>query len=197
MAIIPDVPGITASVTVARQLATEYEPPDGEIPTEPNQRLARLPACHRYIESKTGADFQINFEATSDFSFPGSSDTINVHIYIDGAHQNSWKLHSDRLPVKRHLSKTTTLSPDGSKSIYQKFIFAQITSAEDADGDTIANDVQRAQELGVIKIVVKVGKFDGYRQQSSSSSQSARADNESLELSEKAMKGKELSHGTW
>ena len=78
------------------------------------------------------------------------------------------------------------------------------------DSDKVARDAKRVQELGTIKVVVTVGRFDGYwESKKKKSSQRASGDlwnlasnsqqdivnTESLEVAEKAMKGKELSHG--
>jgi hypothetical protein len=76
------------------------------------------------------------------------------------------------------------------------------------DSDKVARDAKRVQELGTIKVVVTAARFEGYRESKpssrrasgdvrnpGSSSQQAIDHTQSLEVAEKAMKGKELSHG--
>ena len=76
------------------------------------------------------------------------------------------------------------------------------------DSYTVARDAKRVQELGTIKVVITVGRYEGHRElkpssrrapsdvrNPGSSSQQAIDHTQSLEVAEKAMKGKELSHG--
>ncbi|RSL60984.1 hypothetical protein CEP54_006459 [Fusarium duplospermum] len=208
MAILPSIPGLIASVIVAGRPATEYEPPDdGEIPTDPDQSLARVPACHRYIESKTGAPFKIRVDIDSAFDFPGSNDTLLVRTFIDGTKETGVRLRNHHVPTTCHISETTRFDADLNKEVYKKFIFAPVTTTEDMGSDKVARDAKRVQELGTIKIVITLGRFHRYRDSKTSSrraptnirnpgSSSQAIDNtQSLEVSEKAMKGKELSHG--
>ncbi|RMJ19407.1 hypothetical protein BHE90_000239 [Fusarium euwallaceae] len=208
MAILSSIPGLIASVIVAGRPATEYEPPDdGEIPTDPDQSLARVPACHRYIESKTGAPFKIRVDVASAFDFSGSNDTLVVRAFIDGTKETGVRLRKHHVPTTCHVSDTTRFDADLNQEVYKKFIFAPVTTTEDTDSDKVARDVKRVQELGTIKVVITVGRFDHYRELKSSSgraptdirnpaSSSQAIDNtQSLEVAEKAMKGKELSHG--
>ncbi|KAM6529964.1 hypothetical protein FALCPG4_008086 [Fusarium falciforme] len=209
MAILPDVPGLIASVIVAGQPATEYEPPDdGEIPTDPDQSFARLPACHRYIESKTGATFKIRVDVTSAFAFPGNSDILLTRVFIDGSKETGVRVRKDDVPTTCHVSQTTRFDAALNQEVYKKFIFAPVTTTEDMDSDKVARDAKRVQELGTIKVVVTAARFEGYRESKpssrrasgdvrnpGSSSQQAIDHTQSLEVAEKAMKGKELSHG--
>ncbi|KAJ4329303.1 hypothetical protein N0V84_000198 [Fusarium piperis] len=209
MAILPDIPGLIASVIVAGQPATEYAPPDdGEIPTDPDQSLAWLPACHRYIESKTGAPFKISVDVTSAFAFPGSSDVLLTSVFIDGSKENRTRVQKQDVPKTCHISRTTRFDAVLNQEVYKKFIFAPVTTTEDVDSDKLDRDAKRVRKLGTIKLVITVGRFDGYRElkpssrrpsgdvwNSGLSSQRAIDNTESLEVTEKAMKGKELSHG--
>lgn len=209
MAILPDIPGLFASVIVAGQPATEYEPPDdSEIPTDTDQSLARLPACHRYIESKTGAAFKIRVDVTSAFAFPGSNDILLNRVFIDGSKETGARVRKDNVPTTCHVSQTTRFDTALNREVYKKFIFAPVTTTEDMGSDKVARDAKRVQELGTIKVVIAVGRLGGYRElkpssrrassdvrNPGSSSQQAIDHTQSLEVAEKAMKGKELSHG--
>lgn len=76
---MPEIPGLTVSVTVAGQIAREYNDPDS--PAE-----VGIPTTSCYIESKSGAEFAIETRITPDFELSGNFDLVIVRVTIDGAY---------------------------------------------------------------------------------------------------------------
>lgn len=75
---MPEIPGLSVIVRVAGQVACEYNDPDNPV-----DGGAGTTSC--YIESKSGAEFEIETRITPDFRLSGNSDRIVVRVSIDGA----------------------------------------------------------------------------------------------------------------
>ncbi|KAL6919801.1 hypothetical protein FSST1_003827 [Fusarium sambucinum] len=129
MAVLDEIPHITARVRVAGELATEYGVPDDfEMIDHARTANDTTPTKHCYIECKSGAEFAIEVTVSSGFNIPMNNDANNqAQITREEAR------HRD--PIVRTIS----------------------CSHDSASKSKIEEDALRAKDLGVIKIVIVTG----------------------------------------
>ncbi|KAF5021379.1 hypothetical protein F66182_6568 [Fusarium sp. NRRL 66182] len=197
MAVLDAVPHVTVQVRVAGELATEYDPLDDQAAAASlNSRQPEIHVKHSYIESKTGAEYSIEVTVTPEFEFPNNHDAIEAHVCLDGV----W-MAGKFYPKSDLISMTGTLAIStacfaaeraGGEPNIRRFIFAPITRSSEKSADEARIDIKRAKSLGIIKVVLLTGVMgekhrrlirQKYRRQE-------------LKFAEKAMKGREISHGT-
>ncbi|KAM5355557.1 hypothetical protein ACJ41O_002203 [Fusarium nematophilum] len=100
MAVLPGIPGISACVRVAGQVATEYEAPDDDQAiSNINDHDASFPTAHCYIESKTGVEFTVDVTVNPDYftTPPALDDAIGTHLYIDGTRMTGKAQRRERI----------------------------------------------------------------------------------------------------
>ncbi|QPC75473.1 hypothetical protein HYE68_006225 [Fusarium pseudograminearum] len=166
MAVINEIPHVTARIRVAGELATEYDVPDDVKMIAPNAEAVATPSKHCYIECKSGAEFAIDFTVSPGFKFFGKNDIIRVNTFIDGA-----------LCQDEYLSEFPLNTETGDSASRSK----------------IEEDALRAKGLGTIKLAVSTAKTS--KKQSKQRSSGPTILHQS-DFAEKALKGKEISHAT-
>ncbi|TWU74090.1 hypothetical protein ED733_004547 [Metarhizium rileyi] len=168
MAVISTVPGIDISVHVNGEVAQEYPPP------------CQLDGCMSSVPSNREI-FAIN--------------AIALFVYIDGHPVGSRLIHR-----KSGLSGSTTFkfkdelfqSDVAGLCVRQSFSFSPISTVEEAASPKVKRDVERAKDLG--SILVKLSTCCAGQMRPWTPLKQNKSSN--FALAEKAMKGRELSHGT-
>ncbi|KAM0440822.1 hypothetical protein ACHAPT_000123 [Fusarium lateritium] len=167
MAVLAEVPHVSVHVKVAGEVATEHEAPSDQAPVVGAD--PELPTAHYYIEAQTGAEFSVEMTVNSAFSFPRGSNGVNLRVLIDGS------------PIAAMI---TSASRQGTTNTIA------ITGEAAPDGD-IASEIERAKDLGVVKVMLSTAWAERYIPWNPSSGILLDDDRE---LPEKALKGRELSH---
>jgi hypothetical protein len=212
MAVLDEVPHITARVRVAGQLATEYSPlDDQEVVVVPDQQGPKVPTTHCYIESKSDAHFVIEGKVTPGFEFPKGYDCIVVDLYIDGQPMCGQVVCKSDIRDQPGTFKLSTARQVGrsGRPVAKEFVFAAITknckdvylpcdysltanTGDFSTKDRASDDIERAKTLGKIHLILQTGQYKGSMPWKSSFEAKA----QQLDLMEKALKGKEISHAT-
>ncbi|KAI9714393.1 MAG: hypothetical protein M1820_000354 [Bogoriella megaspora] len=183
MAINENVPGVEAAVTVNGNDLKEYVDEDLE---EGNEN-----ELTRYIEAEDGANFGIRYEIKRQFIREGEA--VTVKTYIDGHYAESvvkpaWKYSGKA--IKGRID-SAYINPDTKT----KFAFSTIeTSSEHGYG--LAHDHKLVKKMGTIEVVIDANKRD--------ESKTPQKGHNFVNLekfhidivSEKALKGASLTHGT-
>ncbi|SPJ75652.1 uncharacterized protein FTOL_05383 [Fusarium torulosum] len=196
MAVLDEVPHITARVRVAGELATEYSPlDDQEAIVISDQEGPKVPTAHCYIESKSDAQFVIESTVTPSFKFSKGHDCIVVDVYIDGQPMCGQILCKSVIRDQPGTFKLSTAQQVGrsGRPVAKKFVFAAITkNCDPSTKDRASDDIERAKTLGKIHLILQTGQYKGSLPWKSD----FEAKNQQLDLMEKALKGKEISHAT-
>ncbi|KAM0493759.1 hypothetical protein ACHAP8_008981 [Fusarium lateritium] len=197
MAVLDEIPHITARVRVAGELATEYGVPDDfEMIDHARTANDTTPTKHCYIECKSGAEFAIEVTVSSGFNIPMNNDAVWMDVYIDGEYRRSGRIIKRKSLEKKHVTATLSsalFSAAVGVGLVKKFTFAPITKDDSASKSKVEEDALRAKDLGVIKIVIVTGT--DLKQQYKASPCPTLTDQQQ-EFAEKALKGKGISHTT-
>ncbi|CVK84400.1 uncharacterized protein FMAN_01452 [Fusarium mangiferae] len=184
MAVLDEVPHVTARVRVAGELATEYDPlDDEEAVVKLDKEGIKIPRKVCYVESKSGAEFAIEIAV---------SDKRNklLEVPLSSSREEAIIISSGRV------------SPEtwAKKPILGKFVFAPInTISGPTSADRLNEDLKRAETLGTIRLRLFTCRFKGTRPRKHHPCYStSREDSTSreVEVAEKALKGKAISHTT-
>lgn len=109
------MPGLSVSVTVAGQVAREYNDPDS--PAEVDKCTT---SC--YIESKSGAEFAIETRIASNFKFSGNRDRFVTRVFVDGVYAagvvHDPKNNSSSTVSSRYSSTTSAGCVEESKFVF-------------------------------------------------------------------------------
>ncbi|KAF5598167.1 hypothetical protein FPCIR_3283 [Fusarium pseudocircinatum] len=158
MAVLDEVPHVTARVRVAGELATEYDPLDDQEPViNLDKKGKKIPTRNCYIESKSGAEFAIELTVSDKYQPLNSHDTLITQVYIDGQWRRGRAIH---VPLSCNRERTTVISsgkasPEqkGEKPMIGKFVFAPINKISDLmSADKLNEDLERAETLGTIRL---------------------------------------------
>ncbi|CZR33939.1 uncharacterized protein FPRO_01511 [Fusarium proliferatum ET1] len=199
MAVLDEVPHVTARVRVAGELATEYDPlDDEEAVVKLDKEGTKIPRKVCYIESKSGAEFAIEIVVSDKYQPPNSHDSFIAEVYVDGERRRckilDVPLSSSR--KKAIIISSGRVSPEtrAKKPILGKFVFAPINTISDpTSADRLNQDLKRAETLGIIRLCLFAGRFKGTRPREHHSCYSTSRE---VEVAEKALKGKAISHTT-
>ncbi|KAI1458285.1 hypothetical protein F4805DRAFT_425164 [Annulohypoxylon moriforme] len=193
MAILEEVPGIEVTVVVAGRDATEYDDPDAS--EQPNE-AADCPTSTKYIECIDGANFSVKYHLTNDYDWSYQNHSLTFTLHADGTRLKGTVLKERDL---RYGHKTTEIKEkeyfDAATQQWQgqKFKFSAVTTVDDVSKDRIKGDMAIAKNLGTIK--VEIFRCQDLGACSTHNSRNAHKTS-GYELSEKALKGKAISHGT-
>ncbi|KAL7762216.1 hypothetical protein ACKLNR_008751 [Fusarium oxysporum f. sp. zingiberi] len=196
MAVLDEVPLVTARVRVAGELATEYDPLDNqESVINLDKEGTKIPTRNCYIESKSGAEFAVEVTVSDKYRLPHSHDTLIAEVSIDGQVMESCYI---RTPFSPGMSSTIVISSaeflaEKERVVARKFVFAPITKTSDhISTDRLNNDIKQAETLGTIRLLLTTGRFEGPCFKKPLSWHGGR----DVELAEKALKGRAISHAT-
>ncbi|EXA52036.1 hypothetical protein FOVG_00492 [Fusarium oxysporum f. sp. pisi HDV247] len=196
MAVLDEVPLVTARVRVAGELATEYDPLDNqESVINLNKEGTKIPTRNCYIESKSSAEFAVEVTVSDKYRLPHSHDTLIAEVSIDGQVMESCYI---RTPFSPGMPSTIVISSaeflaEKERVVARKFVFAPITKTSDhISTDRLNNDIKQAETLGTIRLLLTTGRFEGPCFKKPLSWHGGR----DVELAEKALKGRAISHAT-
>ncbi|KAH7494303.1 hypothetical protein FOMA001_g1507 [Fusarium oxysporum f. sp. matthiolae] len=196
MAVLDEVPLVTARVRVAGELATEYDPLDNqESVINLDKEGTKIPTRNCYIESKSGAEFAVEVTVSDKYRLPHSHDTLIAEVSIDGQMMESCYI---RTPFSPGMPSTIVISSaeflaEKERVVARKFVFAPITKTSDHISiDRLNNDIKQAETLGTIRLLLTTGRFEGPCFKKPLSWHGGR----DVELAEKALKGRAISHAT-
>ncbi|KAF4585630.1 hypothetical protein GQ602_004935 [Ophiocordyceps camponoti-floridani] len=192
MAVHPAIKGLTVTVKVDGKTATEYPTP---LDFDPRQICDSdvQPICC-FIESSSGLSFKVEAATTAAFEAARQPyDHLILRVSVDGHF-----VHGLCNTLKAPLTLTIDGSPKtstvpGCEEI-RRLMFSDVSGVDDATKKSITHDINVARELGLIKAFV----FVAHGKQASPAKYNINLPSSSgpLKLAEKAMKGRELTHGT-
>ncbi|KAK8857331.1 hypothetical protein PGQ11_013243 [Apiospora arundinis] len=193
MAVLDNVPGVQVFVRVKGQIATEYPSPDHQ-----QQQLQDTengcPVVCNYIESFDNRHFAIVTDVGSAYGFFSGGHALSFRVYVDGEYMVNTCTTQDYVWQgcgRRTVSGPMMLDKCGQNLVQQKFKFSAVQTVEDDQRDRVQRDKERAKNLGVIEVrVVRI-----ILRAVSEFQRGAMDRNKDLNLSEKALKGKAISHG--
>ncbi|RBQ91475.1 hypothetical protein FVER53263_00584 [Fusarium verticillioides] len=196
MAVLDEIPLVTARVRVAGELATEYDALDDQEPViNLDKEGSKIPTRNCYIESKSGAEFAVEVTVSGKYRLPHSHDRFIAEVFIDGQWMES---HCIGTPFSPGMSSTIVISgaeflAENERVVTRKFVFAPITKTSDhISTDRLNNDIKQAETLGTIRLRLITGWFEGPSFPKPLTWHGGR----DVELAEKALKGRAISHAT-
>ncbi|OIW27358.1 hypothetical protein CONLIGDRAFT_645633 [Coniochaeta ligniaria NRRL 30616] len=192
MAVIKNL-GLCATIQVNGMPLDEYDDPN---PCEDTTVYKKAPSvCSKYVEVKDGAEYSIHFKALPKnrwiSRFAPNDHVLKMNVYIDGKFQGGKKLKVKKSSDGTSMDGVSQYQGSHHKSI-QRFKFSTLNTVDAAGAAVDQGDLQRANTLGLIRLVIDRGLRKG-RKDACSTRLVAGAD---LTVAEEALKGKTVSHGT-
>ncbi|WYZ43695.1 hypothetical protein EsH8_VII_000131 [Colletotrichum jinshuiense] len=192
MAVIDGLPGVEFTVRIngSEEACTEYDDPD-----PPRSKVSSGSATHsvfKVIESQDDATFAIHLVVQNRKRWIKKTKGLAVIVYIDGhlvASKAYRHMHCDGKTLQCHFDGIETESANPGMTTIKNFCFSPIKTVEDRP-DRFVEDKKTAEHLGIIEITLSRVKVHGASQPRKWAHRSQ------TELAEKALKGKNLSHGT-
>ncbi|OTB13772.1 hypothetical protein K445DRAFT_158486 [Daldinia sp. EC12] len=196
MAVLEDVPGIEVVVQVAGRDAIEYEDPNA---SERETRDATCPTSTKYIECIDGAEFSIRTTITNGYQWGHSKSAVELRFRIDGN-----AIDGSVLMTKDMINGVVTKIKEGQKSyctqinkwVLQKFKFSAVDVVDDSKKERIEDDIKIARHLGLIEVRIFRCIHLHLGRQPPTLRRPTLKQGDKLELAEKSLKGKAISHGT-
>lgn len=202
MAVIDGIPGLEAWVCVNGKRAKEYDPDNDVEEVNPSMTT-------KYIESVSGASFSLHFKVNRTYKLSYKDYVLGVEYKLDGVRE--WSTVSKR-SEENSVDYRESFDARG-REIRERFQFGDIKTVETLEKKRVAEDRAIASKLGVIQIEVYrwiqtrervVEKTPQQRDaivssSSNSSSQTTstieqKTSDQTLEIAEKALKGRALSN---
>ncbi|KAI0181108.1 hypothetical protein GGR52DRAFT_522951 [Hypoxylon sp. FL1284] len=192
MAVLDDVPGIKVVVLVAGNEATEYEDPNHEEAEE--HESIPTPTSSKYIECISNAEFSIKAYVTRGYEWGYRNHCLSASFYVDGKRLRK-HIHNADSGDRIHILGREVYDAATSQWLLQKCKFSAISTVDDAKDERIKKDIQIAKNLGVIEVsFTRCIKQEGPLPHRPTASAIKGADK--IELAEKSLKGRAMSHGT-
>ncbi|KAG6019483.1 hypothetical protein E4U40_006979, partial [Claviceps sp. LM458 group G5] len=222
MAIISYFPEIDVQVCISGRPATEYPSPDqrddnGNMRSGAGHGAVRTHEC--YIESKSSHNYTVDISVTPEFRLPPTKSLL-MYLSVDGQrfHGVFTTLKSQKGTAQPF--KYSFIGPQRASSIpgymiqdkltfspvstgwcairsspvsYSSWLTDNLLIVEESSKTKLDRDAKIVANLGIIEVEVFLGTIF---QDKRCTLPSRRSQDEALTIAEKAMKGKELSHGT-
>lgn len=178
---------IEVKVRVNGEDATEYDDPEpqGKGP------LAQKTVI-KYIESVDDAEFEFVCHALPEYHF--DDEGFVVWAYIDGRRiAGKYCDYVRRMDDVIIDGERRSIGHDQGQLL--RFKFSSLTVIESANSDKIKEDIKKSEQLGELSVHVR--RYDGkFPTVAPNAATPSRVSYQAVEISEKALKGKALSHGT-
>ncbi|RCI11776.1 hypothetical protein L249_7147 [Ophiocordyceps polyrhachis-furcata BCC 54312] len=192
MAIIPEFDGLTVIVKIDGKTATEYPVPE-DFDQLPEEESAKQPICC-FIESASGLSFSVKASTNSAFKAPPPFDHLTLQVWVDGNHVlGNFQLLSEG-PVKLKIDRCDQTSTIPGCVESRRLIFSSVSGVDGATESTIDRDVRVASKIGTIKAELSLA-YGGTKVENHGSGYQIPRSDTALQLAEKSMKGRELTHG--
>ncbi|KAK1596121.1 uncharacterized protein LY79DRAFT_80106 [Colletotrichum navitas] len=194
MAVIDGLPGVRVSI---RLNGSEEDCPEHDDPNPPQTSASSGAATHsiaKVIESQDDANFSVHFEVKDARRWAKNKKGLKLSIHIDGKRFAAKVYRKSELQgqvFRRHVEGVTYVSSNPRQFILKPFMFTKIKQVDEG-GARVVEDLKVVKHLGNIEVTIC--RVDNIRRKSvlkKSSNVTTKT-----ELAEKAMKGKNLSHGT-
>ncbi|KAI0136861.1 hypothetical protein BJ170DRAFT_589823 [Xylariales sp. AK1849] len=195
MTINEDVPGIEIAVQIGGVDATEYEADDA------GDEEAACPTLTKFIECVDDALFSLRMRVDDTYDWGYKDHSLSIDVHLDGQWMRArifnkaglkatmfdrYKLSSEAVIRGREEVDDRT-----GQWVLRKFQFSTVKTVDDAKKERVEKDMEVAKNLGVIEVKVMRGTEHG-----DEAPMNSKVKNKNLELSEKSLKGKAISHGT-
>ncbi|KAI1878910.1 hypothetical protein JX265_003087 [Neoarthrinium moseri] len=181
--IYEDIPGIEVAVQIGGEDAAEYDAPDAG-----DEDAARA-SLTKYVECIDNAQFSVRVKVNGDYDWRYKNHDLCFRLYVDG-HFVSGRIFDHDYPRTDTIRGYHTENRETGQWYLHKLQFAPVTTVDDAKRERVEKDAKIAKDLGVITVKVYRGTT-GARIAGSSADPKKRQ----LELAEKSLKGKAVSHG--
>ncbi|KAI1469458.1 uncharacterized protein F4812DRAFT_470407 [Daldinia caldariorum] len=195
MAILRDVPGIQVTVQVAGNDAIEYEDPDASEGGE--TRDATCPTSIKYIECVDEAEFAIKLRVDDTYQWGHKNNALMTHLRLDGKSvsgiivSQTARVNGTAIGINKGEYAYCTQT---DRWLFRKFKFSAVDVVDDSNKSRVEKDVKIARHLGLIQVkVFRCIPLGTYRKPTP---RSDFQQSDKLELAEKSLKGKAISHGT-
>ncbi|KAK8094557.1 hypothetical protein PG997_001242 [Apiospora hydei] len=190
MAVIDGVPGIEVTIWIGGRPAFEYGDPDHSH--KPDDAGAKVSS--KYIESRRGEGFSIHVRVNPTYHHQQPSPhTLNLAAYIDGQWVRGELCRENSLsngPFVAIIKERLTKSRNGT-TVKQPFKFAGLATVDDTSSWRVENEREQVRELGTIELrVIRVQELGGSTFNPSTKTSGL------VEVAEKSLKGRAISHGT-
>lgn len=202
MAVIDGIPGLEAWVCVNGKRAKEYDPDNDVEEVNPSMTT-------KYIESVRGASFSLHFKVNRTYKLSSKDYVLGVYYKLDGVKE--WSTVSKR-NEENSVHYRRSFDARG-REIRERFQFGDIKTVETLEKRRVAEDRAIASKLGVIQIEVyrwiqtrervveetpqqrdaTVSSSSNSANQTSSTVETKTSD-QTLEIAEKALKGRAISN---
>ncbi|KAK8039243.1 hypothetical protein PG993_007654 [Apiospora rasikravindrae] len=190
MTIIDGVPGIEVTIWIGGRPAFEYGDPDHSHELNgPGTKVSS-----KYIESRSGEEFAIHVRVnpTYDHQQPVPH-TLNLAAFIDGQWIRGELCRDGHIrdgPFQVYIKERITKTRSGT-TVKQSFKFAGLATVDDTSSWRVENEREKVRDLGVIELrVIRVQELG------SSSFKPSTETSGLVEVAEKSLKGRAISHGT-
>ncbi|KAG6112837.1 hypothetical protein E4U13_004102 [Claviceps humidiphila] len=200
MAIISCFPEIDVRVWISGRPATEYPSPDqrddnGNMRSGAGRGAVRTHEC--YIESKSGQTYTVDISTTPELRLPPTKSLL-MYLSVDGEKVHGvfatpTSLKGIPVPIKHSFIGPQRASSTPGYIIQDKLRFSPVSTVEESSKTKLERDSKIVANLGIIEVEIFSCTL---LQAKPYILPSRRSRDEALTIAEKAMKGKELSHGT-
>ncbi|KAI1438988.1 hypothetical protein GGR50DRAFT_690756 [Xylaria sp. CBS 124048] len=188
MAINEDVPGLEAFVQCSDREMSEIDDPEDDADVD----NTGCPTTSRYIEVVDEAAFEVVVNVHENYLWGYRDHVLVANVHVDGQY-----VHGVVFRQRSQLRSTSIVGPESYCAeaggwVRRKLKFAAVKTIDDAHKDRVEHDLKLAKGLGTIEVTFKreIQVGTGF----SSGVVVKRAKH--LELAEKSLKGKAVSHGT-
>ncbi|KAI1873395.1 hypothetical protein JX265_005017 [Neoarthrinium moseri] len=192
--------GLQAQVHVGGKAATEYDAPSENAAAKSPQILKPL-SVTKYIECFNDAEFSVALSVSNHYGFDAPvPHMLNIAIYVDGNWVTGEMCRMDQTELQpwkaivhgRSLIKGKGKGRGQGKQGIQTFKFKSIKTVDDDDSIRVDSDCRAAVNMGTVDIKFFRVQVNGSSEKYMNNLLGAK----NLELAEKALKGRTVSHGT-
>ncbi|KAH7039982.1 uncharacterized protein B0I36DRAFT_357345 [Microdochium trichocladiopsis] len=185
MAVIDRVPGIEVVVKVKGSTAAEHDDPEGNDSYGPD-------TVTKYIESVDGAEFSVVTEVKAEYDWNQPNHYVSHYVHVDGICMRNTRLSQQDVSLPYEVDGRKERQPGAEDWVLRKFKFAPVTTVDNSDPLRIDSGRGTTSDLGTI--VVKV--YRTIEGELITSHEPEEYKTSSLQISEKLLKGRSVSHGT-
>ncbi|RDL33263.1 uncharacterized protein BP5553_08702 [Venustampulla echinocandica] len=187
MAILEGAPGIRVTIVSQGKALKEYEDDDGFRRGEYDVPVERISTT--YIECVSDEEFRIELEITPDYNPAGKHTHLSFSAYVDGMSVARWP--TPKAPGVKYYIDAALTRLNKREISCRTLKFSQIRKVDDADSTRVKSDAKLAANLGEIIVYVHHATEKNSRDKESGGPGEFQAVDE---ISEKALKGKSISH---
>ncbi|KAI3336615.1 hypothetical protein HD806DRAFT_528210 [Xylariaceae sp. AK1471] len=191
MAVLDEVPGIKVTILIDNQDVTEYVDPhasESDSDTNPG-----FPVISKYVKAIDDTEFSIRVAVDNDeYAWSDIDHCLTADIRVDGRLIDNCILRNDVIYPDGYIVKGRTYF-QGSQWRLERLKFAAISTVEDCNQARIKKDKKTVKDLGHINVSLERHVLGD---QCIPVPKTYNTNSDKLEVAEKAVKGKAISHST-